>query len=252
MSRYCDFDHSNGKVAPVHGYTDQSLSSLEKALDPVLNKIQRLNHQINVAKRHCCSASEYGLTQNESAAIYIHTMESGEQSISCILNKALRSSDPNNVKPWFKYMKLFSTGLLKLPLYSGNVWRGDSGHVSRHYKKGQKFIWWAITSCSTSLDVINDLMGDKATIFLIEVINGRNVTGYTCQRQEDEVILLPGTSLCVVNIYNTRSGMHIIQLKEISEDHQERHNDVLDITAAGLNVHNHSEYEPCYYYTEST
>ena len=108
--------------------------------------------------------------------------------------------------------------LLKIPTFTGNAWRGDVDHVSQHYTKDQNVFWGAFSSSSTSADVTNKQLTDKGTFFLIEIINGKNLHGYTKHNHEKEVILFPGSNLRVLNQYNTRNGIHMIQLRQLNPD----------------------------------
>ena len=124
------------KLGPVYGYQSQPLVSLEEALEPIQSQIKALAEYIDVAKGHCHYPNEHGLTQDESAAIFLYTMDWDEQSLYRVLNAALRSSDRRSLKPWFKFLKLFNTALGKLPIAKQNVWRGISGLLAKDCKKG--------------------------------------------------------------------------------------------------------------------
>ncbi len=66
-----------------------------------------------------------GLTQDESGAIYLYTMQfHDEPSLYILLNKSLRAENREQLKPWFPFLKLFVTALHKLPSQNKTVWRG--------------------------------------------------------------------------------------------------------------------------------
>ena len=67
-------------------------------------------------------ADPHGLTRDEVAAINLYTQE--DCGVYSRLNTALRSSDRQHVKPYFRYLRLLLGGLRKLPAYRGSVWRG--------------------------------------------------------------------------------------------------------------------------------
>jgi hypothetical protein len=184
--------------------------------------IDELKRSIKAAKKYCHFPSEHGLTHDESAAIYLYTMEGGENSFYRVLNEALRSEDRPAIKPWFPYLKLFDTALAKLPTVRKNIWRGVVGDISMNLKKGEEFTWWSVTSCSLSMDVVKDFLAleKTSTLFLIEAVNGKCVSGYTNYPDEDEVLLAPGTQLHVMaNISNHPGGLNIVHLIELSEEH---------------------------------
>mgnify|MGYP002394271285 FL=1 len=68
-----------------------------------------------------------------------------------------------------------------------------------NFTKDLLFIWWTISSCSSSLDVIKTFLQNKndSTLFLIEAINGKKVLGYTQYENENEVLLKFGTKFRV-------------------------------------------------------
>ncbi|CAF1257581.1 unnamed protein product [Rotaria sordida] len=138
-----------------------------------------------------------------------------------LLNQALRIEDRSTVRPWFSYLKLLDSAAAKLPKFKGTIWRGVNKNVTHTFKKGQKITWWSVSSCSTSVDVISSFLGNapQSTLFNIDCINGKSIAAYTCYPAEDEVILMPGTTFEVVaNPLHHHGGLHIIHLKEISDD----------------------------------
>ncbi|CAF1383344.1 unnamed protein product [Rotaria magnacalcarata] len=124
MNRFGDIDASNKTLPPVYGYHSEKLVPIEKALEPIIPHIDELPRYIKIAKKHCHFPSEHGLTQDQSAAIYIYTMEWGDTTLYRVLNRALRSENRQALKIWFPYMKLFDTALDKLPTVKEQVWRG--------------------------------------------------------------------------------------------------------------------------------
>ncbi|CAF4737284.1 unnamed protein product, partial [Rotaria socialis] len=122
-SRFVAIDASLKNVSPIHGYESESLVSIEEALKDVESLINDLPSRIKVAREKCHFPSEHGLTQDESASIYIYTMEWGNSSLYRVLNKALRSKKRQALKTWFPYLKLFDVALNKLPGAKEVVWR---------------------------------------------------------------------------------------------------------------------------------
>ncbi|CAF1381061.1 unnamed protein product [Rotaria sordida] len=146
---------------------------------------------------------------------------SDEATAYRLLNQTLRAEDRSTIRPWFFYLKLLDSAANKLPKFKGTVWRGVNKNVSHTFKKGQKITWWSVSSCSISVDVISSFLGNapQSTLFNIDCVNGKSIAAYTSYPTEDEVILMPGTTLEVVaNPLHHHGGLHIIHLKEISED----------------------------------
>ncbi|CAF1493353.1 unnamed protein product, partial [Didymodactylos carnosus] len=124
--RYCDIQLTEKKLPAVYGYLNSPLVSLEIATEPILHLVDNLKRFVNIAKQHCTRAtsSDAGLTHDESAAIYLYTMEMGDSSFYRILNKALRSENRPALKPWFYYLKLLDNALNKLKPQKIVTWRG--------------------------------------------------------------------------------------------------------------------------------
>ncbi len=77
-------------------------------------------------------------------------------------------------------------------------------------------IWWSINSCSLDVHVVEHFLTVDSTLFLIEAMTARDITGYTNYPKEQEVILLPGIRLHVVaNSMKHSGGLHVIHLREI-------------------------------------
>ena len=217
--RFSDVNGHNKNLTPVYGYLSSALVPLEMALERVMLLIGNLERYILVSKRQCHYPSEHGLTRDESAAVYIYSMDWGEQSLYRVLNQALRDENRQTIIPWFGYLKLLDTALEKLPTYTGNTWRGICSDISTNFAKGQALTWWGVTSCSTSVDVVKSFLKANSTLFLIEAFHGKHISGYSTYPNENEVILRPGTRLNVASgALNHDGGLHVVHLKELVDD----------------------------------
>ncbi|CAF3797695.1 unnamed protein product [Rotaria sp. Silwood1] len=224
MNRFGDIDVSFKKLPPVYGYRSETLVPIETALEPIESQINELPYYIKIAKRYCRFPSEHGLTHDQSAAIYIYTMEWGDTNLYRVLNKALRSENRQALKIWFPYLKLFDTALDKLPTVKEVVWRGVPLDIGKNFTKNQIITWWSINSCSSSVNVIkNFLSNDKnSTLFLIEAVNGKKISGYTEYENEDEIILRMGSQFRVKsNPLDCLHGSHVVHLIEIDDNNDQ-------------------------------
>ncbi|CAF1175455.1 unnamed protein product [Adineta steineri] len=224
MNRFGDIDVSFKQLPPVYGYRSEKLVSIEKALESVESQINELPYYIKTAKRHCHFPSEHGLTKDQSAAVYIYTMEWGETTLYRVLNQSLRSENRQVLKIWFPYLKLFDTALDKLPTVKEILWRGVPLDIGKSFTKNQLVTWWSVNSCSSSVDVIKDFLGNNknSTLFLIEATNGKKVSGYTEYEKEDEIILRMGTQFRIKsNALEQSNGSHIVHLVEIDDNNDE-------------------------------
>ena len=221
MHRFTDIESTTKRLPLVYGYLTHQLLPLQKALEPISSKIDQLDRFSKIAKNECHFPSEHGLTRDESAAVFLYTMEWGDNSFYQVINRALRAEDRWTLKPWFAYLKLFDTGIQKLPTVRKNLWRGVARDISKNFKKGDEFTWWTISSCSTSVNIIKDFLGPNSTLFLIEAANGKDVSSYTNYPSENEVILCPGTRLRVVSDPLDQPPMHLVHLQEVTDDSEE-------------------------------
>ncbi|CAF0981377.1 unnamed protein product [Adineta steineri] len=223
--RFTDIELENKRLPACYGYLNYKLLSLAEAMNELQNFLNDINRFVKLAKRHCTYPNDHNLTKDESAAIYIYTMElSDDSSVYRILNQTLRAEDRTKVRPWFGYLRLLDSATSKLPTFKGIIWRGIDKNVTMKFKKGQRITWWSISSCSTSIDVISSFISksSSSTLFHIECLNGKSVSSFTCYPNENEVILMPGTVFEVVsNPLSHHGGLNIIHLKEINDDDEE-------------------------------
>ena len=104
-------------LKPISGYEKEPILPLEEACKPLENILdQELKRNIIIAKGNSKKPANQ-LSQDESASIHLYTMEWDEQenSLYVVLNRTLRLADRSKLKPWFRYLKLFLTGVFKLP-----------------------------------------------------------------------------------------------------------------------------------------
>ena len=219
MNRFAAVDCSFKRLPPVYGFYSEQLVSIDRALQPIESKIKELSRYVQIAKQYCNYPGDHGLSKDQSASIYIYTMEWGETSLYLVLNAALRSENRQGLIIWFPYLKLFDTALDRLPTVRESVWRGVSLDIGKTFTKNQIFTWWGVSSCSSSLRVIEQFLSNEksSTLFLIEVINGKKIAGYAQYADENEIILKMGTQFRVKDDPLKRSdGSCTVHLVEIS------------------------------------
>jgi hypothetical protein len=100
------------------------------------------------------------------------------------------------------------------------VWRGVREDLSAMYPTGKEFAWWALSSCTASLSVLEspNYLGKSGarTIFSIETNSGKDIRAHSYFESEDEILLPPGIYFKVIDSLNPAKDLHIIQLREIS------------------------------------
>ena len=163
-----------------------------------------------------------GLTIDESAAIRLYTIEweRPHRSLYSMLNYTLMQHDRELLRPYFKYLKLFLTALAKLSCVPPiTIWRGVTKNLSEQFPPGTPVTWWAFSSCTTELTVLENNMylgitGDR-TLFSVETINGRTISAHSHFVTEDEILLLPGTHMIVQSQFSPAADLHIIHLRQV-------------------------------------
>ena len=162
----------------------------------------------------------HGLDADEAGALMLYTMES---ELYTTLNRLLRQRDRELLKPFFPYLLLLLTARRKLPKYVGTVWRGvKSIDLRTFYPKGKEFYWWAFSSTTKELSILQNPMflgtSGVRTVFNIQVSAGVDLVRYSIfqgDASEAEVLLYPGTKLKVVDAMDMGSGLHMIHLEQV-------------------------------------
>ncbi|CAF1286753.1 unnamed protein product [Rotaria sp. Silwood1] len=214
-----DFEKS---VSPICGYVEEPLLPLVEACAPLNDILHDLSKYVEMALKETPEKPPDNLTIDESAAIRLYTIEweKPHRSLYSMLNYTLKTGTQEDVRPYFKYLRLFITGLVKLPcLPPLTVWRGVTKNLSAEFPPGTLVTWWSFSSCTTSLTVLENNMylgtsGDR-TLFSVEVINGRSINAHSHFVTEDEVLLLPGTHMVVQSQVSPAPELYIIHLKQL-------------------------------------
>ncbi|CAF1085562.1 unnamed protein product [Adineta steineri] len=202
------------RLSPIHGYELKPLVSLEEAVRPFETLIPNIQAYVWTATGNCEQPKD-GLTLDESAAVYLYTMECMYRQ----LNSALRSEDRQQLVPYFSYLKLFLTALWKLNDVQDLVFRGVKANISDDYPKGKRFAWWGLSSTTTSLDVLQTptFLGESGprTLFNIQCFNGKMIQNHSQFSKESEVLLLPCSYFEVMGNMKQGADLRIIHLKQI-------------------------------------
>ncbi|CAF4971937.1 unnamed protein product, partial [Rotaria sp. Silwood1] len=207
---------------PISGYVEEPLLPLVKACAPLNDILHDLSKYVQLALNETPEEPPDDLTIDESAAIRLYTIEwdKPHRSLYSMLNYTLKTGSREDVLPYFKYIKLFLTALIKLPCRPPlTVWRGVTKNLSSEFPPGTLVTWWPFSSCTMSLTVLENSMylgssGDR-TLFSVEVINGRSINAHSHFVTEDEILLLPGTYMEVQSQVSPAPELYIIHLKQL-------------------------------------
>ena len=190
----------------INGYQYEPLVSLEEALKSFDDKINQLYKYIQEAKMKCYYPNAHGLTRDESAAIYIYTMRWEPRCVYDHLEDAWESKDRLQLKPWFKYLKLFRSALDKLPNAKTEVWQGVAydEDIRKMLSPSSSPLYSSMGSCLTSEREMRDYLhkkGDKKTILIgYESVNAKDIIDYTVNKSK-EVIIWPGAKVNQAKAY---------------------------------------------------
>ncbi|CAF0872879.1 unnamed protein product [Adineta steineri] len=214
-----DLDSTKKMSMPLEGYEKEALVTLEQAVQSIVHLFNDDIHRyVYIAKQNTCKANDI-LTPDESAAIHLYSMQWTPviDSLYIHLNRALRAVNRQALTPWFSYLKLFLTALYKLPSCHMTIWRGVKGDLSAQYNKDEDIVWWGVSSCAVSVSVIEQFIGKTGTrtIFSIEAINAKFIREHAYFKEEDEIVLTPGTYLKVIDKMQPAKDLTIIHLREV-------------------------------------
>ena len=209
------------ELPPISGYEDMPLVTLEVAVEPLAGLIPDLQNKVKTAKRDSLKPAD-ALTIDESASIMLYSMSwtPATDSLYTQLNATLRSKDRKSLEPWYSYLKLLFTALDKLPSIHWIVHRGIKADVYKDYVRGQSIVWWAFSSCTTKLSLLESerYLGNTGirSLFTIECKNGKDVRKHSYFPREDEILIPAATQFRVISVLDQKNGLHIIQLEEIT------------------------------------
>ncbi|CAF4021201.1 unnamed protein product [Rotaria magnacalcarata] len=227
-SRYSELRDAND--FPIGDYQRLPVLKLEYATEMLNSVVPELKNYVAAAKENCNKSSDK-LILDESAAIYLYTMQS---SFFSKLNEALQTENRNAVRPWLLFLKLLITALEKLEQSKSTVWRGIDGNVGSYFAKNSEETWWSINSCSKNRDLVRRHTGESGTILAINTLHGKDISAYSATKKEEKVVLMPGTYFHVRNEQTEWiDGLFVIHLDEECE---QRSNDIVLFFFAGHNV----------------
>jgi hypothetical protein len=194
-------------------YEDLPLLTLEEAVEKIIPLVPGVMDYVATAKKKYNWHSTL-LTRDESTAIYLYTMPT---EFFFDLNIALRHANRQVLKPWLHFLKLLITALKKLPSTKANIWRGVGYDTTSDFIEDEVYTYWYISSCSRNLDIAEKYLPKDGTLFLIDAIDGKDISMFSAVPDEQEVILMPSTRVRAKSrTSNLLQSFFIIQLEEIN------------------------------------
>lgn len=222
QSRFCDVaDEPRRMLPPIYGYENEPLVPIEVAVKNLVKYISSIEEQASIAKQRCQTLPDNDLSIDEAASIRLYTMHCKieDQRFYTILNTTLRSEDRSLLQDWFPYLKLFISALLKIPSTRQEVFRGVKLDLFNEYSEEQNVVWWAFSSCTTSMKVVErpSFLGTtgRRTLFKIDCYSGKEIQKYSDIPSEQEVLLIAATQLQIISSRDAGNGLYVIEMKEI-------------------------------------
>ena len=203
-----NFLQVNGNL--ISGYQHLPIVSLEQSVEKIVPVVPDVRNLVNRAIEFCRKDPQ--LTINESAAVYLYTMDA---SFYKTLNWIPRAQNSQALEPWFMFLKLFISALEKLPSLPITVWRGITDNFRGFdFVEGQMCTWSSVNSCSSDVKVAGVYVGPGGTLFCIHALNGKDIAKFSANHDENEVVLMPGTCLRVKSASLDINGLYVVHLDE--------------------------------------
>jgi hypothetical protein len=238
--RFLDVDGEPRRMLqPIEGYQNLPLVQLEEAVKLVVFCCPDIQRRAYIAKENCQNPPD-GLDQNESASIYLYTMEwePREQCLYYVLNATLRTENRQKLKHWLLYLKLILAALNKLPSTKITIWRGVKRNLDQEYEVGQRYVWWSLSSCTASIAILesDQFLGRQGlrTLFNIECQDGKMIQFHSSIHMENEFLLPPATQIEVPRSKNQTSdctrSYKILLVQDFLYDHITRSNNIVCVS----------------------
>lgn len=113
-----------------------------------------------------------------------------------------------------------------MPPYEGQVYRGipkDALSITQtEYEDDSVIHWSSFTSTTTSKVAARDFAGSDGIIFVLHVVEGRNIKSYSAIKGEHEILLKPNTAFRVTKpCHQATDGAfanyYVVEMKETKD-----------------------------------
>mmetsp|Transcript_150539 Transcript_150539/g.274006 ORF Transcript_150539/g.274006 Transcript_150539/m.274006 type:complete len:441 (+) Transcript_150539:71-1393(+) len=195
--------------------------ALRESLNPSMTSA--LQNACQHLKKRFAPGRLHAMTLDEVAAINLYTQET---VLYHIMNRLLGAKNGDLIPPFLPYIKLLLTALYKLPAVTAHVDRGVAicvDDLDEQYGKGDLVTWWRFSSTTRTIGTLEDFLdrGADGTIFTVDILTGVDIKSFSSNDEEDEVLLLPGTTYrvhsTVVLAESASMQLTMAQLKETQD-----------------------------------
>jgi uracil DNA glycosylase len=213
-------DEKLEEIAAIDGIGALPLPSFAEATAPLLQLMPALKLYIEKSRTFAEAAvakgKHGGLGVDDVAALFLYTTES---PLYRALNAVLRDADRSKLAPWRLYLRRLFAACEALPAQKQPLYRGVGKDLRAEYAVGRTVVWWGVSSCTPKLSVARGFLGSagKRMLFVVEPTSARAIQSFSAFTGEEELVLLPGTSLQVVGVDNSKDGLSTVTLRELPE-----------------------------------
>eukprot|EP00042_Codosiga_hollandica_P042843 m.397871 g.397871 ORF g.397871 m.397871 type:complete len:528 (+) comp56426_c0_seq1:41-1624(+) len=204
--RIRDVQHETGSVR-FPDLSSVPLLSVEEAARPFL--LPQFNHFLAMAQAFVTRAANSktsAVTTDEAVAIWLYTSASpsaDHHAISTTLNAALHSADPSAVQPFLPFLKLFFSGVQKMPKAPNGFHRGTLGDLSAQFTKGAVVEWAGLVSGTLFIDSLENTVFENQAVprthFVVSHADAHDIRIFSRYPDDCEIVLLPHKKLKVVS-----------------------------------------------------
>jgi len=174
------------------------------------------------------TTNTHNLTEDELIAILYYSADLGvghdpTKNIYYILNQRLREREVTKLKIWESFLFHLQAGLAKLPSNQCTVYRGvpDKSYLE-NYHQNRQIQWSGYSSTTVKIEIAhwfsNRSPSTEGAVMIIDIINGKSISDYSCIKTEHEILLSPNSKFVVNRALYKEEGIWYIKLVEISTE----------------------------------
>lgn len=220
-------------VAPLkskfEGFEELPTPTFLEAIEPIHRDgaIPRFNDYAQITYEQARDRKLYGDLRDDRvdiegvAALMKWTSADSNPPFHQVLTQRCYNRDRRTVEPFAQFVWLMLKAMQLIePFQQESVFRGVRGNVGADYVKGREFTWHSPSSCTKSIEVLQEpnFFGDTGprTIFAIRLTQGqaRDISRYSMLPDENEVLLPPGCRFKSLGVLPA-GDVTIVQIEEI-------------------------------------
>ena len=143
------------------------------------------------------ASDKLAIEPNHIMAIYLYT----SSPLFYCVNKTLMNWNDKQNEVYKPFIGALYQGLKMLPVYNGEVYRAvDTQFDPELYAIDNVISWNAFSVCSKARGSCNDIINsNKGIVFVIQSTSGRDVSKYTDNPANEDVIFLPESKFRIAN-----------------------------------------------------